>query len=80
MVTARSQYKLDWAQNPGWVQRARRDVRCTVACCEFDYIGPLRMSTLSGLKPSLAARRRHSTSLAFMTTHQSYCYQHDCKS
>lgn len=74
MVTARSQFKLDWASNPGKVRRTCQLARRTVVCWLKNTIDLIRMSTLSGLLPSHAAHHRHSTSLAFVTTHQSPCY------
>lgn len=79
MVTAHSPFKLDWACDPGWARRARRLSHVTLlpagvlkpsARSHFDHFGT---STFT------AAHGRHSTSLAFVPTHQAPRYRNSCK-
>ena len=79
MVTAHSPFKLDWAFDPGWARRARRLTHAALLPA-----GALKPSARSdgkhfGTKAFTAALGRHSTSLAFLPTHQTLCYQSICK-
>jgi len=79
MVTTYSPFKLDWACDPGWARRARQLTHATLLPA-----GVLKPSARSheyhfGTASFTAALSRHSTSLAFLPTHQAPCYQSTSK-
>jgi len=79
MVTAHSQFKLDWACDPGWARRARQLTHAALLPADALKPSALSHEYCFGTASFTAALDRHSTSLAFLPTHQAPCYQSTSK-